>query len=42
MAPTDRSNLVVKLQILAAVGLPLMLLVVWLGSRGFFDAVPGS
>ena len=42
MAPTDRSALVVKLQILGAIALPLMLIVVWLGSKGFFQAIPAS
>jgi hypothetical protein len=34
--------LVVKLQILAAAALPLVLLGVWLGSKGFFQANPAS
>lgn len=42
MAPTDRSALVVKLQILGAIALPLVLIAVWLGSKGFFQAIPGS
>ena len=42
MAPTDRSALVVKLQILGAIALPLVLIVVWLGSKGFFQAIPAS
>ncbi len=42
MAPADRSALVVKLQILGALALPLVLIVVWLGSKGFFLALPAS
>jgi hypothetical protein len=42
MAPTDRSPLVVKLQILGAIAVPLVLIAVWLGSKGFFQALPSS
>jgi hypothetical protein len=42
MAPSDRSALVVKLQILGAIALPLVLIGVWLGSKGFFQGLPGS
>lgn len=42
MAPTDRSALVVKLQIIGAIALPIVLIAVWLGSKGFFQAIPAS
>ena len=42
MARADRSALVVKLQILGALILPLVLIEVWLGSKGFFQALPAS
>ena len=42
MTPADRSALVVKLQILGALALPLMLIVVLLGSKGFFQALPAT
>jgi hypothetical protein len=42
VAPADRSALVVKLQILGALALPLVLITVWLGSKGFFQALPSS
>ena len=42
MAPPQRSALVIKLQILVAVALPLGLIAAWLGSKGFFQAIPGS
>jgi hypothetical protein len=42
VASADRSALVVKLQILAAVALPLVLIGVWMSSKGFFQAIPGS
>ncbi len=42
MAPADRSALVVKLQILGALALPLVLIGVWLGSKGFFQALPAA
>jgi len=42
VAPANRSALVVKLQILGAIALPLVLIGAWLGSKGFFQAMPGS
>jgi hypothetical protein len=42
VASTDRASLVVKLQILVAVALPLLLITLWLGSKGFFQAMPGT
>ena len=42
MARADRAALVVKLQILGAIALPLVLIAVWLGSKGFFQSLPAS
>jgi hypothetical protein len=33
---------VVKLQILGALALPLVLIGIWLGSKGFFQPLPAS
>ncbi len=41
MAQPQRSATTVKLQIAGAVFLPLLLLALWLNSRGFF-AAPGA
>lgn len=38
MANPSRSALVVKLQILGAVFLPPLLILIWLGSHGFFHS----
>jgi hypothetical protein len=42
VSPADCAALVVKLQILGALALPLVLIGVWLGSKGFFQALPAT
>jgi hypothetical protein len=42
VSPADCAALVVKLQILGALALPLVLIGVWLGSKGFFPALPAT
>jgi hypothetical protein len=38
VSPERRQSLIIRLQILAAMALPVLLLGLWLQSRGFFAA----